>query len=72
MKHWKDKQQKISLLDERKLQTGRVLDIHIQPHEEGDNEFIFEERCDNYFEARFSKTEAIEALQEAINWIKSK
>lgn len=72
MKHWQDKQHKIKLMDERKLQSGRVLEIIIQPHEEGDNEFVFEERSDNFFSTRFSKTEAIEALQEAIDWIKSK
>lgn len=72
MKHWKDEKSYIKLLNERKNESGNVLEIIVSPHEEGDNEFRFEERCDNYYSTAFSKTEAIEALQEAIDWIKSK
>lgn len=38
---------------------------------ECDNVVRIEEACDNYFSREFTKEEAIEALQEVIDWLKN-
>ncbi len=60
-KHWVAKENEITLKADRE----RVLDII-----KTKDKIIFEEGCDNYFSAEFTKDEAIEVLEEAIQWIK--
>ena len=70
MKHWNEKQtnsdgeHRILLIDG---DMDRVVSIGINE----ERNVVIRERCDRYFRKECSKAEAIEALQEAIDWLKS-
>lgn len=69
MKFWKPNKQvgpqdKELLLDDE--YSCRVLSIT----KADDGSICFRERCDQYFSMELSRDQAIDALQEAIAWIK--
>lgn len=65
MKHWKKEKDRISLKHGEESDWNGIFDII------RDNKcFIFEEGCDNNFSKTFTKSEAIKALEEAIQYIK--
>lgn len=45
---------------------GRVLSIRVDG-----NNVMFSEECDGYFDITMTKADAIQALYEAIEWIKA-
>ena len=51
-------------------EEGLILEERIFSIYKSDNNFIIEERCDNYFFEEFTKEQIIELFEEAIAWIK--
>ncbi len=69
MKYWTQHEKgmvTLTTLAGNLLDDERVVDLI----PEDDGSIVFREACDGYFSITFSPTEAIEALQEAIDWIK--
>lgn len=50
---------------------GITLDDKVFSISKSGNNIVFREECDGYFFVQYSKSEAIELLQEAIDWIES-
>jgi hypothetical protein len=73
MKYWYDQngwhEGGIILRDSRieNHDNDRVIGMYFY-----EGKVILEEQCDNYFKAEFTPAQAIEAIQEAIDWIKGK
>ena len=63
MKYWDTESGSITLRDGM---LDRVLDIELEG-----GMITFKEGCDSYFFATFTPSDAIEALQEAIDWIRA-
>lgn len=51
-------------------EIGIVLDERIFSIRKEKEKFIFMEECDAYFQNAYTKEDAIDLLQEAIDWIK--
>jgi len=65
MKYWNIHNNQIQMKADDNFNNGRILNIiNIN------NNYIFEEGCDNQFALELSKEQAIELLQEAIDFIK--
>lgn len=64
MKHWDTFKDAIILSDERAC--GEILSLELLEN----GQVKIEEGCDKYFSKTLSPSDAIEALQEAIEWIK--
>lgn len=75
LKYWKFEESggsyrrdRIELIDkEDEVGWNRVLQIGI---DRNTGDIVFEENCDNYFRVYLPPQQAIEALEEAIAWIK--
>jgi hypothetical protein len=65
MKYWEEKKNKISLKDTDEEYWTRIFSIKKE-----NEEIRFREECASYFFVQMKKQEAIDALQEAIDWIK--
>ena len=52
------------------LKFDRVFSLAVGDDDERGKHIVFSEECDGYFTKELNKSDAIELLQEAINWIK--